>query len=145
MTYNPLANFPPQTMYSARKGVNANTSTLNKGTPVRVIPSGEIDKVDPSIESHIDSIVGVVKQDVPSGNQGDIVTSGTIEDVTTSASIGQLVYLSKTGGLTSTKPNIGVNGFLPGDWVIKIGVIAKNNTNPTQKDLVVDIQVIGQL
>lgn len=145
MTYNPLANFPSSAMSNARKGVNVNSNALSRGTPVRIVSAGGIDKVDPSIESQIDSIIGVVKHDVLPGNQVDIITSGTVEDITTTAAIGQPIYLSKTGGLTDIKPSIGVNGFVAGDWIIKIGVIAKNNTNPAQKDLIVNLQILGQL
>jgi hypothetical protein len=55
------------------------------------------------------------------------------------------MYIDKTGNLTDIKPSIGVNSFIAGDFVISVGVIAKNATNPANKDLVISIDVIGQL
>jgi hypothetical protein len=56
-----------------------------------------------------------------------------------------MVYISKLGTLTNIKPSLGINGFGEGDFIIKIGMIAQNADNVLNKDLLVGIQVMGQL
>lgn len=150
MTYNPLwvlqgnvsAN---KTERGSRNVYNNTAGTISKGTPVRINAAGNLSSIDPSNEAHIDGFIGIAYDDIPPYSNGEVVFFGTIPNITTTATFGDSVYLSKVGTLTTTKPSIGVAGFLAGDWVIKIGVIAKNPDNPTQKDLVVNIQFLGQL
>lgn len=119
--------------------------TLLKGTPVRINVSGELDVIDVSVEAEAINAAGVVENDISNGSDGNIINSGIITDVTTSASFGDVVFISKSGGLTNTKPSIGVGSFVAGDFVIRVGVIAKNQDNPVLKDLIVGMVVEGQL
>lgn len=146
MSYNPLAAIPPEAVKAnARPGVNSTGSTITKGTPVRITPSGTLALIDPSVESQVDGLAGLVKNNVLDGDSVDVISAGTIENITTTASVGDTVYMSKTGGITNIKPSIGVGGFVAGDWIVRLGVIAKNQTNPLLKDIIVNIQFIGQL
>lgn len=148
MTFNP--NFTGagnvRSAQANLTSVQNNTGgTLIKGTPVRINGSGELDVIDVSIEAEVDGTIGVVFEDILDTNFGDIVSSGRVENITTTANVGDKVYISKIGILTNVKPEIGVGGFLSGDFVVKIGVIVKNIDTPANKDLVVGITTIGQL
>lgn len=124
---------------------NGSGSAMSKLLPVRANTSGELDTVDPTIEAEALAILGITKESILSGATGQVVSHGRVNDVTTSAVFGDAVYLSKTGGVTNVQPDIGVGGFVAGDIVIKLGVIAKNEANPVLKDLEVNIELIGQL
>lgn len=125
--------------------LNDTGSTLAKFTPVRVDTNGDLGLVDVAIESSILSVIGLVAEDIDDATVGDAITLGCIKDIALSAAFGDVLYISKTGGLTNVKPSIGVDGFQAGDFVIKIGIVSKNQTNPSNKDVVVAPQVIGQL
>jgi hypothetical protein len=124
---------------------NSTGSTINGMTPVRQNTSGTLELINPSIESEISKILGIPKISINDGASGSVALHGLMEDVTTSLVVGDVVYLSKTGGLTAVAPEIGVGGFLAGDFVVKLGKITKNFSNPLNKDLLLAIEVIGQL
>lgn len=119
--------------------------TLTKGTPVLITSLGKLQKIDVSSQTTCESIAGLVKENINFNSAGVIIPSGTLENITTSASFGDILYISKTGDLTNIKPDIGVNSFVTGDFVIRIGVVTKNLTTPTNKDLLISISIIGQL
>lgn len=123
---------------------NATGSTVNKGAVVQ-ISSADIDLIDPSVEADVDAVAGVVKENIPDTESGEVVVSGIIENISGGFGFGAIIYLSKTGVLTDTKPSVGVGGFVSGDWIVKVGVIVKNAATPAQKDLLVNVQTIGQL
>lgn len=128
----------------ARSAYNNLGTTLIKSTPVRLTPTGTA-LIDVSDEDSANAIAGLIKANIADATVGDIVNSGIIEDITTSATIGDIMYVSKLGDLTNIKPSIGINGFDIGDWVIRVGVIAKNNDNALLKDILVNIQIVGEL
>lgn len=146
MTYNPNARGVPAIARSAAKLAMNNTgNTVFRATPVRLDSGGSMRLIDVSDEAEANAIAGVVRSDISDANQGEVVSGGLLENITTSASIGDIMYVSKVGDLTNIKPSIGVNGFDAGDWVIRLGVVAKNNENPLLKDLLVNIQIVGAL
>lgn len=146
MSYNPLtATIPDSVLSNARPGTNSTGSTIIRATPVKINTSGSLGLVDPSVEADIDGLAGLVKDNVLDGSATDVVSAGTIENITTLANVGDTLYLSKAGSLTNQKPSIGVAGFVAGDWIVRLGVVAKNQTNPLLKDIVVNIQFVGQL
>jgi len=125
--------------------VKNNTGVLlQKLTPVRINNLGVVDSIDVSLEEAI-SVSGVTTEDILNGASGGSISSGIIEDITTSFNLGDVIYVSKSGDLTNTKPSIGVDSFLEGDYVIKIGVISKNELNPAAKDIYINISIVGQL
>ena len=143
MTFRPYNQLTSSGVSDARP--NNTGATITKGTPVRINTSGELDFIDVSLEDESINVAGVTTQDILDGANGDFLNSGKIPNITTTASFGDTVYVSKTGTLTSTKPSIGVDSFVSGDLVIQVGVIAKNISNPVLKDLIVNIDIIGQL
>ena len=124
---------------------NGEVFTLLKGQPVSVNTSGQIKAVDISNEASALAVVGVCSTDIPSAASGQVMDAGRLENITTSFSVGDVVYLNVDGGLTNVKPEIGVGSFVSGNFVIFIGIIVKNEFDPLQKDLKIFLNVIGQL
>jgi hypothetical protein len=143
MSYNPFTRQSDVTS-SGRFNANQSGSSIPKGTPVKITSSG-LGLVDVSLESDIDAFAGVLKDVASNGTNGIVVSSGSIENITTPFAVGSMVYISKLGILTNVKPSTGVNGFGEGDFIVKIGMIAQNVDSVTAKDLLVGIQVMGQL
>lgn len=111
--------------------------SINTGT-------GNLQLASVSSENTILSGLGLTEAAVPIGDEASIVHKGQIKNVTTSLTYGA-VFLNKDGTLTNTQPNIGINGFIEGDFVLKVGVIIKNKDNPLNKDFIVDFSIVGQL
>jgi len=146
MTYNPnFVGIPPLARsVAAQNAVNNTGSTIAQATPVKLTETG-MALIDVSVEADIDAIAGVTKAAVTDPGQGEIVPGGIIENISTTFNVGDAVYISKTGELTNQKPTLGLNGFQSGDFMVRIGSIAKNTSNPLLKDLLVLIQIGGQL
>lgn len=124
---------------------NTSGILISKFTPVKIntVDSG-ISSIDVSSEEAL-SVVGIASEHILDAASGAIASSGRIKEIVTSATFGDIMYISKIGDLTSIKPSEGVNGFLAGDFVIRVGIIVKNEDNPSNKDLLVSIDVKGQL
>lgn len=123
---------------------NGTGSFLAKGTPVAVNDvTGEVDLVDVS-DTDI-STIAIVAEDTPDGSIGELIFNGKLEDISISANFGDVIVVSKSGGLTNIDPEPGVGGFVSGDLVIVIGVVAKNNVDPLKKDLFVNIDISGTI
>jgi len=124
---------------------NNTASTLIKATPVAVNSSGELAIIDISDENLSMSFLGLVDNNISDASAGNIVISGLIENIGAVGATGNVVYVSKTGGLTTTKPSIGINDFEAEDFVIKVGVLVKNQGDAQLIDIIVVPQIIGQL
>jgi len=143
MTYRPYSTFVSPSLDYIR--TNSTGVTINKGTPIRMNAAGNPDFVDPAIESQVKAIAAISQDTIANGTQGVFVTSGRVKELVTPFDFGDSIYLSKTGGLTNIQPSEGVGGFVVNDWVVHIGVIAKNESNPTVKDMIIHLDIIGQL
>lgn len=143
MTYIPYAQLTSTGVSDSR--TNNTGVSISKATPVRINTSGDLDFVNVSVESEILNVVGVTNADIANGSEGDFINTGKIEDISTSLGFGDVAYISKTGTLTNVQPSIGVGGFVAGDFVVRIGVIAKNQLNPLLKDLILSMDIRGQL
>jgi hypothetical protein len=139
-------------IYNASNIIDSSTDAQNgesyiilQGNPVYINTSGQIQVPNVSSESQSLAIIGLVQSNVAVSGSGKIITSGLLTNVTGSFSVGDALFVSKTGVLTNVKPSIGVGGFVAFDWVVKVGVVVKNQTNPSLKDIVVNVQVMGQL
>lgn len=131
---------------SVVKGLYLNNSgSTIPFTLVRQDNLGNIHKIDPSIESDAVNYLGVLLGSTPNGSSGLVALSGLVKNISTGFSMGDIVYLSKTGGLTIVVPEIGTGGFVAGDFVIKVGKITKNSTIGTQKDFKVEVELKGQI
>lgn len=124
---------------------NNSGATILKAAPVRSAAGEATNSIDLSVESNAISIIGVAAADIIDGASGSIVTSGRVLDITTTAGLDDLLWVSKSGTLTNSPPTVGVNGFAAGDFVVMIGVVVKNQTDAGKKDLIVHRQIVGQL
>lgn len=149
MSYSPLfrgANGKTSARSAETGYQNAVGSNLTKGTPVSTNSSGQLVKVNVSTESLVQALVGLCSADIPSAANGMVSNAGRLENISTSFSVGDPIWLGKTAGtLTNVKPDIGAGGFVSGDFVVFIGVITKNEFNASLKDIQLMIQVVGQL
>lgn len=107
--------------------------------------SGNMSAINPSIEAQVINFLGLLLQSTVQGASGSVALEGLLQNVTTSFVLGDVIYLSKTGGLTATVPDIGVASFVAGDFVVKVGKITKNASNPANKDLKLEIEILAQL
>lgn len=131
---------------TASNFVNASGFTMVKGTPVAINSNGQIINIDVSNESLVLSFIGLTNVNLPSAATGGVQDNGRLEDVIyPSFNVGDPLWVSKSGGLTNIKPQIGVDGFLDGDWVIFVGVFIKNEFNTSLRDIKLAIEIVGQL
>lgn len=124
---------------------NLSGSMIPVNYPVAISTLGGIELIDPSVEASALAIAGLTTAAINSGDSGAVMNHGTIYNITTSFAYRDVVYVSKAGGLTNVKPSVGVGGFVAGDFSIRLGVIKKNVTNPLWKDLLIGINVLGQI
>jgi hypothetical protein len=148
MTYRPysaiIAAASSQQAAIKARLKNSTGFQINKLVPVRANTNGEMAKIDVSVEFQAVNVVGVTSADTPDASFGDVYLSGKIENIT-GFDFGDTLYINKIGELTSQAIDIGVNGFISGDFVIRVGVVVKNDIAPAQKDLLLSIGVVGQL
>lgn len=145
MSYNPAnSGTPLVARAAARSAANTTGITIFKFTPVK-LGAGGMAPLVPTIETDVDAFVGVARNDVLNTGSGDIINAGLLEDVAGGYAPGETVYVSKTGAVTNVKPTDGGAGFVAGDFIIKIGVIAENNVNSALRDCIICIQIMGQI
>lgn len=125
--------------------LNDSGSTIDELTAVGIDADGKITVIDVSDETSSLKVAGVTTESIADLSSGIVALTGRIENITTSFSHGDYIYVSKTGELQNTTPEIGEFGFLAGDTIIRVGVVVRNANNPSNKDLLVKIQVIGKL
>lgn len=113
---------------------------IPKGTPVRINNLGELDTINVADITHATKVLGVAAEAIDTGSIGTVTTSGKVYDIVTTADFGDIVYIDKFGGLTNVMPEVGVSNFASGDFFIRVGMITRSTTNPTQKDLTVAVQ-----
>jgi len=148
MSYNPFfsgVKDVPSSQTLETSEVNNTGLTISKLTPVRINSSGDMATINVSIEAEALAIAGIASSEINDSDAGSIINSGRVKDITTAAVLGEILYVSKTGQTTNIKPAIGIGGFLADDFVIRLGVVAKNLANPSNKDLLVNISIVGQL
>lgn len=149
MTYNPRLRGSTLDVAAVRAAIparlNGSGGSLNKGQPVRLDSSGQLLTVDPAVEAQARACLGLAATSISPSGSSEVIIQGRLENVTVPGSVGEVLYVSKTGVLTNVQPSIGVGGFVAGDFVVSVGVIASNLTNPLLTDVMVDVKVVGQL
>lgn len=152
MSYNPNADGSTtnQTFKGSARSIatgyqNGTGVTLTQSTPVSVNGSGQMINVDITSDASIAGLLGVVTADTPSAANGMVTDCGRLENITTSFSVGDAIYINVDGTLINTRPSIGVGGFDVGMYMVFVGVIVKNEFNALQLDLKLYMDVIGQL
>lgn len=124
---------------------NGESFTLAQAQPVAINGSGQMVHVDITSDASVAGILGVCAASTPTTANGEVYDCGRLETITTSFSIGDAVYINTDGTLINTRPSLGVGGFTVGMYVISIGVIVQNQFNPSNKDLKIYLNVLGQL
>ena len=124
---------------------NYSGNTIPIKTVVSADSNGNIIPVDVSDESVALSIVGITINTIDDESSGRIVTHGLVRNIDTLAPNGSAMYIAKNGSLTHIKPTLDSNGFTTGDFVIRVGVLVKDINTPSQKNMIVNPQIIGQL
>ena len=143
MTYRPYDQITAVGLSDQR--ANSSGVPMPRATPVRMRPDGDMDFIDVSVETHAFAASGITSEIIQNLSTGPVLTSGRLANVITSFDFGDPVYVSKAGDLTNVKPSLGVGGFISGDFIIAIGVIGKNADNPANKDIILNIGLVGQL
>ena len=130
---------------------NNSGGLISKAGPVAINSSGEIIPVDIGATTSL-STVGLAYENIADAATGSVISNGRIENATLTASLGDVLYVTPTGTLigssefsSGTAPSIGVDGFAASDEVIRVGVVVVNQDNPSNKDIIVNIQFLGQL
>lgn len=125
--------------------INNSGVSVQKATPLRATLTKNVDFIDVSVESQVRAIIGVSTDDISDGSSGYVIGTGRVKNISIDAVFGDDIYVSKTGGLTNVHPEAGVGGFVEGDYAIRIGVIAHNESDSGLKDLLLNITIIGQI
>lgn len=127
------------------KAMNGSGSSLDPLTPITIDANGHAVYVNVSNEFLCRNFAGLVSSLTAPAATVTINTYGVMENVITTGSFGDFLYVSKTGSLTNVAPDIGVNGFVSGDFIIKIGKITANVSTPTNKDIILSPCLVGQM
>jgi len=125
------------------------SATILRGYPVAIDSSGELAVVDITDETSSYAFCGVTSVDCLIGGTANVLVAGSVLYNIPSAfgltgQWGKRVFVSHSGSLTTTKPDIGVGGFLSQDFIISVGVTTKNPSSGTT-DLIINPQVVGRL
>jgi hypothetical protein len=128
--------------------VTASTAIL-RGYPITINSSGEAEIVNITDEDSSYAFCGVTSADCLLGEVTNALTSGSVlYDIPVAFGLtgqyGKQVFVSHSGSLTITKPDIGVGGFVSEDFIVSVGVLTKNTTTGTT-DLILNPQIRGRL
>lgn len=151
MAYNPL--YRGKTSKAPSRAVstgyeNGTLSGILMARPVSADTNGKIALTDASDEDSISRFVGISAELIPSSTNGQVISAGRAEALGAQMgdfTYGDPVYLGKNGILIKTRPDVGIEDFEVGDWVVFLGVVVKNEFDPGEKDIQLMIEVIGQL
>jgi hypothetical protein len=148
---DPIINITSALVGGVSASSSASTFTNNSGSsipafsPVSMRSDGSLIVSSVTTENNALAVVGITTGIIADTASASIITGGRVPNITTTALVADIIYISKTGTLTNVKPDIGVSGFVVGDFVVMIGLIVPNQTNPLNKDILVKLQLIGQL
>jgi len=152
VAYNPAIGLNVVTKVSGRQTQtgfqNGTGSTMNVATVVSTNSSGQLILADVTNEATIETIVGLVSiANIPSAANGTVVSDGRLENIPSLGfSVGDTLWLGTTpGSLTNVKPDLTQIGWSAGDYVVFIGVVVQNEFNPSNQDIQLCRQIIGQL
>jgi hypothetical protein len=153
MTFRPYNVIIQQAVDASSSSSTGLTYTLENqhGSPVAAfLPvcsanAGGFKRIDVSNETDSLSVIGVTRESILNATEGPVVGFGRLTDITTAFALNSTIWVSKTGELTDTAPDVGVGGFESLDYVIKIGKIVKNQEDSLKKDLIINIKLVGQL
>lgn len=127
---------------------NGTGGTMPVATPVATNLSGQLVLMDVSDENTVETMLGLTSESIPSAANGQVVSEGRLENIPISLgfAVRDILYVGPTpGSLTNVKPDVSVPGWSAGMFVILVGVVVKNEFNPSNQDIQLFRQIIGQL
>lgn len=151
MGYNPLfqsavgggSSRQTQTLYQNGSGGTIQIATaVSQGTGANVLLTDVTD------ESSVEKFVGLSAAVTPNSASGLIISDGRIENIPLGLgfAVGDPIWAGLSpGSLTNVKPDLAVFGWSSGMFVIFIGVVVQNQFNPSNQDIQLFRQIIGQL
>lgn len=151
MGYNPLfstavgqgSSRQTQTLYQNGTGSTVTVATLvSQGTGANFILT------DVTNEATVEGFVGLASLSIPNAASGLITSDGRVENIPLGLgfAVGDALWADVTpGGLTNVKPDVTQPGWAVGMFVIFIGVVVQNQFNPSNQDIQLFKQIIGQL
>lgn len=151
MTYSPF--FFSQQSTASSTGIvsnytNNSGTAIPQGTPVSSTGTQDmIAPTDVTSQASVSAFVGIAQFRIPGNANGPVISNGRLLNLslTYGFAIGQAIWIGLSGTIQNTRPDDGVTGFGPGDFVYYVGIIVQNETNSLQQDLVIIPQLIGQL
>jgi hypothetical protein len=123
---------------------NLTGSTIDSFTVVQS-SSGTISPININAEATAKSAFGIVTQQILDTASGSVALTGRLENIVTSFNVDDELFVSPSGLLTNVVPFDGNGSFTSGMWSVRVGVLVKNQSNPTLKDLILGIRTIGQI
>lgn len=103
---------------------------------------------DVSNEATVEAFLGLTAASIPNAASGLVCSDGRLENIPLGLgfAVGDALWVDLTpGGLTNVKPDLTVLGWTTGMFVIFIGVVVQNQFNPSNQDIQLFKQIIGQL
>jgi hypothetical protein len=150
MGFNPLSqgavfqgsSRQTQTLYQNGTGSTAPAATaVSQGTGNNFVLT------DVTNETTVEAFVGLTSASIPNSASGLINSDGRLENIPLGLgfSIGDPIWVGLTpGSLTNVKPDLSVPGWAAGMFVIFIGVVVQNQFNPSNQDIQLLKQIVGQ-
>ena len=126
---------------------NTTASLITAASPVYRSASG-IAPLDVTTEASVEAFVGLCAADLPTTASGLVVSDGRCENIPLSLgfSVGDAIWAGPTpGSLTNVKPDSSAPGWAAGYFVVFIGVVVANEFNPSNQDIQLFKQLVGQL
>jgi len=151
MSYNPLTSGSQLNASSnaiVTNYTNASVSVaIPQGTPCSLTGSSDqIAPTDVTSQSSIAAFVGIAQFRIAASANGPVLSNGRLLNITGySFSIGDSIWVGVGGIIQNVRPDDGVTGFGPGNYVYYVGTVTQNESNALQQDLVVMPQLIGEL
>lgn len=150
MSYSPTSFNPATaTAASAASGYqNGIGSAIALATPVSTSNGGLLLLTDVTSEASAEGWLGLASMTIPSTAFGQVASDGRIQNIPSGLgfSVGDPIWVGNTPGtLTNVRPNTGTAGWETGYYVLFVGVVVKNEFNPSNQDIQLSRQIIGQL
>lgn len=152
MSYNPLYVGAQTTAlsYGSTSGYqNGTGSTMSIATVVSASStSGQMVLTDVTNETTVEAFLGLTGGSIPSAATGQVVSDGRLQNIPSSLgfSVGDPLWVGLTpGSLTNVKPDLTVEGWQSGYFVIFMGVVVANEFDPSNQDIQIFKQIIGEL
>ena len=127
---------------------NSTGSATLIGTPVAQGTGANFVLLDVTNEATVSAFLGLSATAIPASTTGQIASDGRVQNIDASFgfSVGDPVYAGLTpGSLTNVKPDTTQPGWTSGMFVIFIGVVVQNQFSPSNQDIQIFKQIIGQL